>query len=220
MVNCSALDTKAEILWIDSEHLTDNNVKETLKEANGIIIPGGFGIRGIEGMISAAKYARENDIPLLGICLGMQVMVIEYARNVLDFKDANSREFDENTTHPVIDLLPEQVNIVDKGATMRLGSYPCVLQKDSLAYSLYQKDTINERHRHRYEFNNVYRKDYIDNGMKLSGQSPNKNLVEMVESSNNTYYIGAQFHPEFKSRPTKPHPLFLGLIENSLKNVK
>ena len=216
----SALDAKAEILWIDSEHLTDDNVKETLKDVNGIIIPGGFGVRGIEGMICAAKYARENNVPLLGICLGMQVMVIEYARNVLGFKDANSREFDENTTHPVIDLLPEQVNIVDKGATMRLGSYPCVLQKDSLAYALYQKDTINERHRHRYEFNNVYRKDYIDNGMKLSGQSPNKNLIEMVESSNNTYYIGAQFHPEFKSRPTKPHPLFLGLIDNSLKNIK
>ena len=216
----SALDAKAEIIWVDSERLTDKNVKDALKDANGIIIPGGFGVRGIEGMICAAKYARENNIPLLGICLGMQVMVIEYARNVLGFEDANSREFDENTSHPVIDLLPEQVNIVDKGATMRLGSYPCVLQKDSLAYSLYQKDTINERHRHRYEFNNVYRKEYLENGMKLSGQSPNKNLVEIVESSNNTYYIGAQFHPEFKSRPTKPHPLFLGLIENSLKNVK
>ena len=216
----SHLGAKADILWIDSEHLTDSNVKDTLKNADGIIIPGGFGVRGIEGMIVAAKYARENNIPLLGICLGMQVIVIEYARNVLGYKDANSREFNENTKYPVIDLLPEQVNIVDKGATMRLGSYPCVLQKDSLAYQVYQKETINERHRHRYEFNNIYRKEYLDNGMKLSGQSPNKNLVEIVECTSNTYYIGSQFHPEFKSRPTKPHPLFLGLIDNALKNSK
>ena len=189
----SALDAKAEILWID-----------------------GFGTRGIEGMVESAKYARENNIPCLGICLGMQVMVIEYARSVLGYKDANSSEFDEKTTHPVIALLPEQVNIVAKGATMRLGSYPCSLQKDSLAKSLYNKDMINERHRHRYEFNNIYRQDFIDKGLRLSGLSPNKSLVEIVECPANKYHIGSQFHPEFKSRPTKPHPLFVGLISNAL----
>ena len=214
----SSLDAKAEILWIDSEKITEKNVKETLKEADGLIIPGGFGTRGIEGMIESAKYARENNIPCLGICLGMQVMVIEYARSVLGYKDANSSEFDENTTHPVIALLPEQVNIVAKGATMRLGSYPCSLQKDSLAKSLYDKDMINERHRHRYEFNNIYRQDFIDKGLKLSGLSPNKSLVEIVECPNNKYHIGSQFHPEFKSRPTKPHPLFVGLISNALES--
>ena len=214
----SSLDAKAEILWIDSEKITEKNVKETLKEADGLIIPGGFGTRGIEGMIESAKYARENNIPCLGICLGMQVMVIEYARSVLGYKDANSSEFDENTTHPVIALLPEQVNIVAKGATMRLGSYPCSLQKDSLAKSLYNKDMINERHRHRYEFNNIYRQDFIDKGLKLSGLSPNKSLVEIVECPKNKYHIGSQFHPEFKSRPTKPHPLFVGLISNALDN--
>ena len=144
-------------------------------------------------------------------------MVIEYARSVLGFKDANSSEFDENTTHPVIALLPEQVNIVAKGATMRLGSYPCALQKDSLAKSLYNKDMINERHRHRYEFNNIYRQDFIDKGLRLSGLSPNKSLVEIVECPANKYHIGSQFHPEFKSRPTKPHPLFVGLISNALE---
>ena len=213
----SSLDAKAEILWINSEALSEDNVKETLKDADGIIIPGGFGIRGIEGMISAAKYARENDLPCLGICLGMQVLVIEYARNVLGYKDANSSEFDPKTTHPVIDLLPEQVKIVAKGATMRLGSYPCVLEENSLAKSLYNKDQIAERHRHRYEFNNIYRQDYLDNGLRLSGLSPDKKLVEIVECPTRKYHIGSQFHPEFKSRPTKPHPLFVGLISASLK---
>ena len=169
-------------------------------------------------MVYAAKYARENNIPCLGICLGMQVMAIEYARNVLGYKDANSKEFDENTTHPVIDLMPEQVKIVAKGATMRLGSYPCILEDNSLAKSLYKKDQIDERHRHRYEFNSDYSKEYIDKGMKLSGLSSNKSLVEIIECPNHKYYIGSQFHPEFKSRPTKPHPLFLGLISAVLEN--
>ena len=213
----ASLDAKAEIIWINSEQIHAKNVAKKLKNANGIIIPGGFGVRGIAGMVETAKYARENNIPLLGICLGMQVMVIEYARNVLGYKDANSREFDEKTEHPVIDLLKTQLKVVAKGATMRLGSYPCVLEKDSLARKLYGKDVVNERHRHRYEFNSTYRKEYIDNGMKLSGLSPNKKLVEMVECSSNPFYIGSQFHPEFKSRPTKPHPLFIGLIEESLK---
>ena len=144
-------------------------------------------------------------------------MVIEYARHVLGYKDANSSEFNEKTTHPVIDLLPEQVNIVTKGATMRLGSYPCSLKKESLAKSLYGKDMVNERHRHRYEFNNIYRQEFMDKGLVLSGLSPNKNLVEIVECPANKYHIGSQFHPEFKSRPTKPHPLFSGLIAASLE---
>ena len=213
----SSLDAKAEIIWINSEELTVKNVKEKLKDADGVIIPGGFGVRGIEGMIDSAKYARENNLPCLGICLGMQVMVIEYARHVLGYKDANSSEFNPNTTHAVIDLLPEQVNIVAKGATMRLGSYPCALQKDSLAKSLYGKDMINERHRHRYEFNNIYRQEFVEKGLVLSGLSPNKNLVEIVECPACKYHIGSQFHPEFKSRPTKPHPLFVGLISSALE---
>ena len=213
----SALDAKADILWISSETINSANAKDILKDADGIIIPGGFGVRGIEGMVSAAKYARENNIPCLGICLGMQVMAIEYARNVLGYKDANSKEFDKSTTHPVIDLMPEQVKIVAKGATMRLGSYPCILEDNSLAKALYKKDQIDERHRHRYEFNSIYSKEFINSGMKLSGLSPNKSLVEIIECPSHRYYIGSQFHPEFKSRPTKPHPLFLGLISKALE---
>ena len=213
----ASLDTKAEIIWIDSAQVNDNNVKELLKKASGIIIPGGFGERGVEGMITTAQYARENDIPLLGICLGMQIMVIEYARNVLGFKNANSTEFDEKTPYPVISMMDKQKMVVTKGGTMRLGSYKCVLEKDSLAYKLYKQDVINERHRHRYEFNKTYKQNFIDGHLRLSGQSPDHDLVEMVESTSNTYYIGVQFHPEFKSRPLKPHPLFIGLIESVLK---
>ena len=213
----TSLDTKADILWIDSAEVTENNVKEILKTADGIIIPGGFGERGVEGMIVAAKYARENNVPLLGICLGMQVMVIEFARNVLGYKDANSTEFNENTSHPVISMLDEQKMVMTKGGTMRLGSYECVLEKDSLAKKLYKQDIISERHRHRYEFNTTYRDEYVSHNMRLSGQSKDHSLIEMVECSNNTFYIGAQFHPEFKSNPLNPHPLFVGLIESSLK---
>ncbi|MCR4879424.1 MAG: CTP synthase [Bacilli bacterium] len=213
----TSLDASCHISWIDSEQITKENVKETFKDIDGIIIPGGFGSRGIEGMIISAEYARETDTPLLGICLGMQIMVIEFARNVLKFKDAHSSEFLPESTHPVIDLMPDQKGVTSKGATMRLGSYPCELEEGSLAYSLYQEKQINERHRHRYEFNNVYREDFIKNGMSLSGLSPNKNLVEIVEISQKAYYIGSQFHPEFLSRPLKPHPLFVGLIKASLK---
>ena len=213
----TALDTKANIIWVDSAKVNKDNVKEMLKDANGVIIPGGFGERGVEGMIETARYARENDIPLLGICLGMQIMVIEYGRNVLGFNDANSTEFNENTSHPVIAMMDEQKMIKVKGGSMRLGSYKCAIEKDSLAYQLYQRDMINERHRHRYEFNIIYRNQYVDKGLRLSGQSPDHGLVEMVESINNTYYIGVQFHPEFKSRPLKPHPLFVGLVDSVLK---
>ena len=214
------LDAKAEILWIDSAQVDDNNVQEVLKEADGIIVPGGFGERGVEGMISTAKYARENNVPLLGICLGMQIMVIEYARNVLGYKDANSTEFNEKTTHPVITMMDEQRMVMTKGGTMRLGSYQCLLEKDSLAYKLYNQEIISERHRHRYEFNTNYKNEYINSGMKLCGQSPDKTLVEMVECPKDAFYLGAQFHPEFKSRPLNPHPLFIGLIESVLKRRK
>ena len=212
----SFLDTKAEILWINSETINSENSKEILGEADGIIIPGGFGVRGIEGMIEAAKFARENNIPCFGICLGMQVMVIEFARNVLGYKDANSSEFNEKTLHPVIDLMDEQVRIVKKGATMRLGSYPCELTENSLAKKLYGEAIVNERHRHRYEFNIKYQDEYNNNNMHLSGLSPNKKLVEIVECPNNEFYVGVQFHPEFKSRPTKPHPLFKGFISSAI----
>ena len=213
----SAFDAKVEIVWISSEQINADNVSEVLKDADGIIIPGGFGVRGIEGMIDAAKYARENSVPLLGICLGMQVMVIEFARNVLGYKDANSKEFDEQTTHPVIHKLKNQLSVSIMGGSMRLGSYPCVLEDGSAAKALYNQEVVNERHRHRYEFNIQYQKEYISKGMKLCGLSPDKNLVEMVECSNNKYYIGCQFHPEFKSRPNKPHPLFIGLVKAALE---
>lgn len=213
----TALDAKAEIMWIDSAKVNETNVKEMLKEADGIIIPGGFGERGVEGMITTAKYTRENNIPLLGICLGMQVMVIEYARNVLGYKDANSTEFNETTSHPVISMMDEQRMVMTKGGTMRLGSFECVIQKDSLAKKLYQQDVIYERHRHRYEFNTKYRDEFISHNMRLSGQSKDHSLIEMVECANDNFYIGAQFHPEFKSNPLNPHPLFLGLIQSALK---
>ena len=216
----AALDTKVDIRWISSESINANNVAQVLKDVDGIIVPGGFGVRGIEGMVDTAKFARENNIPYLGICLGMQVMVIEFARNVLGYSDANSKEFNEETTHPVITMLKEQLSISIMGGSMRLGSYPCVLEDGSLAKALYKQDTINERHRHRYEVNTKYQKEFVSHGMKLCGLSPDKNLVEMVECTNNKYYIGSQFHPEFKSRPTKPHPLFLGLVSAALENSK
>ena len=216
----SCLDAICEIDWIDSEHLTSDNVKELLASADGIIIPGGFGNRGIEGMIEAAHYARVNNVPLLGICLGMQVVTIEFARNVLGYSDANSREFDENTTHPVIDLSYEQRGITAKGATMRLGSYPCRIKDDSVALKEYGVNAIEERHRHRYEFNNDYYATFEENGMVISGLYTNKKLVEIVEIPLNSYYIACQFHPEFKSRPDKPHPLFKGLIRHSLARSK
>ena len=216
----SALDTKAEILWIDSAQVNNDNVKEMLKNADGIIIPGGFGERGVEGMITAAKYARENNIPLLGICLGMQIIVIEFARNVLGFEDANSTEFNEKTNYPVIDMMLSQKSVTNKGATMRLGSYDCVIDDNTLAHRLYNQDIVSERHRHRYEFNTMYRQSFVNNGMTLCGHSKNGQLIEMVECSDKNFYIGVQFHPEFKSRPLKPHPLFIGLIENALKRSK
>jgi len=205
--------TNININWVDSEELTEKTADKLLKNSDGILVPGGFGNRGIEGKIIAAKYARENKIPYLGICLGMQIAVIEYARNVLGYKDANSSEINPETTHPVIDLMPEQKDVEDLGGTMRLGLYPCKTTAGSKAREIYQSDLIYERHRHRYEFNNFYRTEMIENGLLIGGQSPDEKLVEIVEIPSHPWYIGVQFHPEFKSRPNHAHPLFAGFVK-------
>ena len=199
--------------WVDSELLNDENAEEILGNSDGIIVPGGFGDRGVEGMITAAKYAREHKIPYLGLCLGMQVAIIEYARHVCRLNDAHSIELDPNTTHPVIALMPDQDGIEDIGGTLRLGSYPCVLDTDSLAYQVYGEETIHERHRHRYEVNNDYRNILTENGMKLCGLSPDGRIVEMVEIPGHPWFVATQAHPELKSRPNRPHPLFKGFIK-------
>ena len=203
-----------EIEWISSADLEKLvNIEEALKDVDAIVVPGGFGSRGVEGKIRTARYTRENDIPYLGLCLGLQVMVIEYARNVLGLEDANSAEFDKMTEHPVIDLMTDQKGLDRLGGTMRLGLYPCHVLENTLARKLYNEELIEERHRHRYEVNNVYREALQDHGLDFSGQSPDGMLVEMVENKNHPYMIACQFHPEFLSRPNKPHPLFLGLIQ-------
>ena len=201
------------IKWVDSELLNNSNVEEVLGDMDGILVPGGFGDRGIEGKITAIEFARIRKIPFLGLCLGMQLSVVEFARHVVGYNDAHSIELDPNTTHPVIALLPEQDGIEDIGGTLRLGSYPCVLDKSSLAYKLYGEETIHERHRHRYEFNNDYRKVLTENGMMLSGISPDGRIVEMVELPDHPFFIGTQAHPELKYRPNRPHPLFRGFVE-------
>ena len=216
-IQSAAINNKklAKIVWIDAEKIEKNGTKE-LEGLEGIIIPGGFGNRGTEGKIAAAKYARENNIPYLGLCLGMQIAVIEFARNVLGWKDANSGEFDRNAAHEVIHIMPEQRKNMDEdnyGASMRLGAYPCVITKESKTAELYQSNRISERHRHRYEFNNNFRNNFQKAGMVFAGLSPDKNLVEIIELPKHKYYIGVQFHPEFKSRPNRPHPLFDGLIK-------
>lgn len=202
-----------DIKWIDSEDITSANAAEIIGQCNGIIIPGGFGTRGIEGKIEAARYAREHDIPYLGICLGMQIAVIEFARNVCGLADASSREFNEKAEHKVIDFMPGQNDDIDKGGTMRLGAYPCVLKENTLIAECYGRQEISERHRHRYEFNNDYREIMSENGMVICGQSPDGNIVETIELPENDFFVAAQFHPEFKSRPNRPHPLFLGLVK-------
>jgi len=205
-------NVNVEIKWIHSEDITEENVNELLSDVNGILVPGGFGDRGIEGKITAIKYARENRIPFLGICLGMQMAVVEFARNVLGFKDAHSAEFRKDTLHPVIDLMPEQKDVENLGGTMRLGVYPCKIMKNTKALEIYNEELIYERHRHRYEFNNKYREEFEKNGMIISGISPDRRLVEIVELKDHPWFVGSQFHPEFKSRPTRPHPLFKGFI--------
>ena len=202
-----------EIEWISATDLEKGIGLERLEQVDGIVVPGGFGSRGVEGKIIAAKYAREHQVPYLGLCLGMQVMVIEYARNVLGMEDANSPEFDQRTRHPVIDLMAEQRGLEDKGGTMRLGLYPCMIQLGTLAARLYQTERIEERHRHRYEVNNAYRQALEEHGLIMSGLSPDGILVEMAEVRDHPFMIGCQFHPEFLSRPTSPHPLFSGFIK-------
>ena len=209
---------KVKIDLVDSEKITKENAKDTLSGYNGIVVPGGFGNRGIEGKIETIKYARENKIPFLGICLGMQMAVVEFARDVIGWNDAHSVELDPATTHPVIHLMPDQDGIEDIGGTLRLGSYPCVLDKNSRAYALYGEKTIHERHRHRYEVNNDYRTFLTEHGMMLSGMSPDNRIVEMIELPDHPWFVGTQAHPELKSRPNRPHPLFKGFIEASLKN--
>ena len=212
----TACDASVDIQWVDSETLTADNIAQKLCGCSGILVPGGFGDRGIEGMILAAQYARERGIPYLGICLGMQIAVIEFARHVLSWDDATSAEFSSTTAHPVIALMPEQVGVTAKGGTMRLGKYPCVLEEGSISRALYDAPEVWERHRHRYEFNNDFRTDFTDAGMCLAGLSPDGTLVEIVESKTHPWFVGAQFHPEFKSRPNKPHPLFRGFVAASL----
>lgn len=208
---------QVNINFIDSETITDNSVSEILSGLHGIVIPGGFGDRGIEGKITACKYARENNLPYLGICLGMQIAVIEFARNVCGLTGANSGEFDSNAKYKVIDYIEEQLTITQKGGTMRLGAYPCIVKADSLLEKVYEKSEISERHRHRFEFNNEYKEQLTEKGLVISGLSPDGSLVEAVENPNNDYFIGVQFHPEFKSRPNHPHKLFVGLLNASNK---
>lgn len=214
-----ANDLKVEIEWIDSEEITKETVSERLKDCKGVVVPGGFGNRGVEGKIEAVKYVRENNIPFLGICLGMQVAAIEFARNVLGYKDANSREFDELSKHTVIDIMESQKGVTDMGGTMRLGLYPCKIKVNSKLYEAYGKEFIEERHRHRFEFNNEYREEYIKNGMDFGGLSPDGRLVESVEIDKNDFFVGVQYHPEFLSRPNKPHPLFVALIKAAKNNM-
>ncbi len=211
-----AFDADINIKWINSEEVTDENVSEKLNGVDGILVPGGFGDRGIEGKISAIKYARENKVPFLGICLGMQLASIEYARNVLGLQGAHSAELDPETKHPVIDLLPEQKDVEDMGGTLRLGLYPCKLKEGSLAQQAYEEQVVYERHRHRYEFNNDYREQMEKAGFKFSGTSPDGRLVEIIELEDHPYFIASQFHPEFVSRPTRPQPLFRELIKAAL----
>ena len=204
------------IKWIDSETVTEENVDSLLGDVDGILVPGGFGDRGIEGKIKAITYARTHNVPFLGLCLGMQLSIVEYARNVVGYNDAHSVELNPNTTHPVIALMPDQNGVEDIGGTLRLGSYPCNLDKESKAYQLYGSETIHERHRHRYEVNNDYRDVLTENGMMLSGISPDGRIVEMCEIPTHPFFIATQAHPELKSRPNRPHPLFKGLIEAAI----
>ncbi len=212
-------NVKVEIDYVDSEEITSQNAEKILKPYHAILVPGGFGNRGIEGMIEAIKYARENNIPFLGICLGMQMAVVEFARNVLNLKDANSEEFAPESKNQVIHIREEQKNINNKGGTMRLGSYPCVLKNGSKAQKLYGKEEITERHRHRYEYNNKYKEAMETAGLICSGTSPDGKLVEMVELNTHPYFIAGQFHPEFKSRPNRPQPLFVGLIKAAKNKI-
>ncbi len=213
-------EREIDLQWVDAETLSPEEVERRLSQIDGILVPGGFGVRGIEGKIRAVAFARENEIPFLGICLGLQCAVVEFARNVSELKDANSSEFDPNTLHPVIDLLPKQKEIKEMGGTMRLGAYPCTLVPGTKAHAAYESDLVFERHRHRYEVNNRYRQKLSDKGMVFSGLSPDEKLVEIIELSDHPWFVSTQFHPEFKSRPDRPHPLFKDFIGAALQYQK
>ena len=211
-------DYKTVIHFVNSETITEENVANKLKGLDGIMICPGFGQRGIEGKIIAAHYTRTNDIPTFGICLGMQMMVIEFARNVIGYEDANSREMNEKTPHNVIDIMEEQKNITNMGGTMRLGAYECILKKGSRVQKIYNKDIVQERHRHRYEFNNNFEKEFENKGMLCTGRNPESDLIEIIEIPKLKWYIGTQFHPEYQSTVLKPHPLFIDFIKTSIAN--
>jgi CTP synthase len=215
-----ANECRVKLEWIHSEKIDTDNVASRLHELNGILVAPGFGDRGIEGKITAIRYARENNIPFLGICLGMQCSVIEFARNVIGWKDAHSTEMNPTAKHPVIDFMEDQKKVTKKGGTMRLGEYPCVLEKGTKAAAVYGKAKIGERHRHRYEFNNKYLKDYEDAGMSASGRNPDSSLVEIVELKNHPWFVGVQFHPEYKSTVENPHPLFVRFIRAAMERNK
>lgn len=212
-----ALDSNLHLRWVNSEDLEAKGAETFLKEVDGVLVPGGFGIRGVDGKIAAIQYARQNQIPFLGLCLGMQCSVIEWARNVAHLERANSSEFDPETSNPVINLLPEQQDVVDLGGTMRLGLYPCRLAPNTLAFNLYQEEVVYERHRHRYEFSNAYRNLFVESGYVISGTSPDGRLVEIIELPNHPFFLATQFHPEFQSRPNYPHPLFKGFVQAVLR---
>ena len=212
-----AYNAQVNIKWVPSETINPDTVDGILSDVSGVIVPGGFGERGTEGMITAINYARENKLPFLGLCLGMQLAIVEFARNVAGWDDAHSAELDPSTNHPVVHIMPEQNGVEDLGGTLRLGSYPCVLAKDSKAYAAYGTETIHERHRHRYEVNNYYRDDLMKHGLKFSGLSPDGRIVEMLEIPEHPWFVATQAHPEFKSRPNRPHPLFKGFIDASMK---
>ena len=210
-----ACGKKVKIKWVDSDKVTEETAPSIFSDCKGILVPGGFGDRGIEGMITSCKYARENEIPYFGICLGMQIAVIEYARHVLGYEDANSREFNEQSEHLVIDLMPDQKGVI-KGGTMRLGAYPCKIKPGTTMEKSYNQILISERHRHRYEFNNIYKDEFVKAGLTISGMSPDGHIVETVELTERDFYVGVQFHPEFKSRPNKPHPLFVNFVKSAI----
>jgi CTP synthase len=211
-------ETRVNIHWLESEEIERLGTERVLREMDGILVPGGFGIRGVEGKVEAIRYARERHIPYLGLCLGMQCAVIEFARHVAGLKDANSSEFEPQCPHPVIDLMADQQGVKDKGGTMRLGAYPCKLADSTLAEKCYGMSEVSERHRHRYEFNNRYRDHLTEKGLVFSGLSPDNRLVEIVELRDHPWFLATQFHPEFGSRPHRPHPLFSGFVGAALRN--
>lgn len=213
-----AVGSEVKLRWVSAEDIEANGAEIYLEDVSGIVVPGGFGIRGVDGKVKAIEYARQHKIPFLGLCLGMQCSVIEWARNVAHLENANSAEFDRETASPVINLLPEQQDVVDLGGTMRLGLYPCRLTPDTLTFSLYQQEVVYERHRHRYEFNNAYRSLFLETGYAISGTSPDGRLVEIIELPGHPFFIATQFHPEFRSRPSSSHPLFLGFVKAALEH--